>query len=581
MQVFTQAEAAAALFQASVTLGLALLFAFLHRRYRKPHFFWWSVAFGLYGLGLAAIVTFLVTEIWAFLYWHQVVTGWTALALLYAALVFERQLVWRGWFAALLAFPLAWSYVAIFILDDFGLAAGATVVFLSATTLWTGRVFWRYHRRTGSSAATFLAAALALWALHHLDYPILRARGAWNPWGYFVDALFVLTTGVGILMLVLEEFRQGLVTLSALSGDLHRGVGQDNLDALLQRPLGLRGVRGAGLFRGAPSGPVLVRGSGLCEDWARTGSPRRVTALVAEVLRTGQSELEGDPGRTPSSPPFLAAIALGEVGGSPMVLAVAGDVAAAFAVLDPGILAAVGAQIGAGLRHVELDRALEQRSLDLERLSVRMIQQHEEQRRRIGRELHDETAQVFSALKLQLGVLKETAPDALGERFDRLVELVDVGSRSIRNVTEDLRPAVLDDLGLVPALRALVADFREWSGLTIDLELAETGSRTLTPAAELAMFRAVQEGLSNVARHAQARQAKVALTRSGDRLCLTVADDGVGIPADRLGHVGGPGRSGLFGMRERIEAEGGTVAIRPAPGGGLAVQVELPVGPTP
>ena len=581
MQVFTQAEAAAALFQASVTLGLALIFAFLHRRYRKPHFFWWSVAFGLYGLGLAAIVTFLVTEIWAFLYWHQVVTGWTALALLYAALVFERQLVWRGWFAALLAFPLAWSYVAIFILDDFGLAAGATVVFLSATTLWTGRVFWRYHRRTGSSAATFLAAALALWALHHLDYPILRARGAWNPWGYFVDALFVLTTGVGILMLVLEEFRQGLVTLSALSGDLHRGVGQDNLDALLQGPLGLRGVRGAGLFRGAPSGPVLVRGSGLCEDWARTGSPRRVTALVAEVLRTGQSELEGDPGQTPSSPPFLAAIALGEVGGSPMVLAVAGDVAAAFAVLDQGILAAVGAQIGAGLRHVELDRALEQRSLDLERLSVRMIQQHEEQRRRIGRELHDETAQVFSALKLQLGVLKETAPDALGERFDRLVELVDVGSRSIRNVTEDLRPAVLDDLGLVPALRALVADFREWSGLTIDLELAETGSRTLTPAAELAMFRAVQEGLSNVARHAQARQAKVALTRSGDRLCLTVADDGVGIPADRLGHVGGPGRSGLFGMRERIEAEGGTVAIRPAPGGGLAVQVELPVGPTP
>ena len=437
-------------------------------------------------------MTFLVTEVWAFLYWHQVVTGWTALGLLYAALVFERQLRWRPWYAAWLAFPLVWAYVAIFILDNFGLAAGTSVVFLSATTLWTSRVFWRYHRRTSSSAATFLALILALWALHHLDYPILRARGAWNPWGYFVDALFVLATGVGILMLVLEEFRQGLVTLSALSGDLRRGVGQDSLDALLQRPLGLRGVRGAGLFRGSPTGPVLVRGSGLCESWVGSGPPARVTSLVATVVRSGQSELEGDPRSDPLGPPFVAAIALGEVGGSSMVLAVAGDVAAAFAVLDQSILSAVGAQIGSGLRQVELDRALEQRSRDLERLSVRMIQQHEEQRRRIARELHDETAQVFSALKLQLGVLKETAPEALGARFDHLVELVDVGSRSIRSVTEGLRPAVLDDLGLVPALRALVADFQEWSGLAVELDLPEAGLCGLTTAGELAMFRLLQ-----------------------------------------------------------------------------------------
>jgi len=581
MQVFSLAEAAAALFQASVTLALALLFAFLHRRYRKPHFFWWSVAFGLYGLGLAAIVTFLVTEAWAFLYWHQVVTGWTALGLLYAALVFERQLRWRAWFAALLGFPIVWSYLAIFVLDNFGLAAGTTVVFLSVTTFWTGWVFWRYRRRTGSSAATFMAATMALWALHHLDYPILRARGAWNPWGYFVDALFVLATGVGILMLVLEGFQQGLVTLSALSGDLRRGVGKDSLDALLQRPLGLRGVRGAGLFRGGPQGPELVRGSGVCETWVATGPPARVTSLVAEVVRTGQSELAGAPGGDPLSPPFLAAIALGEVGGSPMVLAVAGDVAAAFAVLDQGILTAVGGQIGSGLRHVELDRALEQRSLDLERLSVRMIQQHEEQRRRIGRELHDETAQVFSALKLQLGALKETAPEALGARFDRLVELVDLGSRSIRSVTEDLRPAVLDDLGLVPAIRALVADFREWSGLSVELDLPRSGPGGLTPAGELAMFRAVQEGLSNVARHAQARQARVGLVHQAGRLRLTVTDDGVGISPERLERVGGPGRSGLFGMRERIEAEGGTVTVRAAPGRGAEVLVELPVGGTP
>ena len=95
------------------------------------------------------------------------------------------------------------------------------------------------------------------------------------------------------------------------------------------------------------------------------------------------------------------------------------------------------------------------------------------------------------------------------------------------------------------------------------------------------MFRAVQEGLSNVARHAQARQVRVGLSVQDDRLRLTIADDGIGISADELGRVGGPGRSGLFGMRERIEAEGGSVAVRPAPGGGLAVVVELPAGPPP
>lgn len=576
MQVYTITELGAALLQAVVTAGLAFVCSYLYRRHGKDHFAWWAGALGAYALGMVGIVSFLSTGLWAFLYAHQVLIGWTALGFLYAALVFSRQLRWRPWFWGLAAFPVVWSFIAIFVLDDFGLAAGAAVVFLAGTTFWAGVVFWRYRRLTGSPAAGFLAVVLALWAVHHLDYPVLRARGAWNPWGYYLDTLFVLAMGAAVLLLVVEELREGLVTLTALSGDLRRADRQDVRDALLARPLGLRGVRGAALIAPMGDGVRIVRAVGACAPWTDGSLPARVKELVAEVASSGKTRLEGQPRPVDGTPPFIAALALGGPAAGAPVLVIAGDIAAPFSALDESILSAVGAQIGSALAHAELTGTLEQRTGDLERLSVRMISQHEEQRRRLGRELHDETAQVFSALKLQLGSLRETAPTDLRPRFDRLVELVDVGTRSIRSVTEDLRPAVLDDLGLVPALRALVGDFREWSGLAVEFEAGSAG-RVRSPGAELALFRALQEALSNVARHAGATKVQVTLSSPTGRFRLLVRDDGTGFPAGQPhGLDGRPGRSGLVGMRERIVAEGGAVEVRPGPTGGIEVEVEVP-----
>ena len=259
-----------------------------------------------------------------------------------------------------------------------------------------------------------------------------------------------------------------------------------------------------------------------------------------------------------------------------MALVVVGDVASPFTALDPGILVTVGEQIGAALEGLDLNRRLEERGADLERLAAQMIQVHEEQRRRLARELHDETAQVFSALKLQLGALRETAPADLGPRFSRLIELVDAGTRSIRSVTEDLRPAVLDDIGLVPALRALTTQFAQWSGLEVRFD-APVGFPRLHPEASLAAFRAVQEGLSNAARHASATHVNVRV-ESADRFKLVVEDDGVGLPADQATRIANDsGRSGLFGLRERIAQVGGRVALTPGSGGGLRLEVELPL----
>ncbi|MEK6689147.1 MAG: sensor histidine kinase, partial [Gemmatimonadota bacterium] len=255
-------------------------------------------------------------------------------------------------------------------------------------------------------------------------------------------------------------------------------------------------------------------------------------------------------------------------------LVIVGDRAAPFAALDDRILVAMGDQIGAALENAELYQRLAARTADLERLSVRMLQQHEEQRLRTARELHDETAQVFSALKLQLGSLREAAPE-LAARLDTLLHLVGAGRESIRHVTEDLRPAMLDDLGLLPALRALISDFQQWSGIAIQFAPPDQ-LPALAPDAELALFRAVQEGLSNAARHAQAKEVVITLTCRGADTRLTVRDDGVGLAADQLDLVAsGPGRSGLFGMRERIGALGGTVTVTGAPGQGVTLLVVL------
>src|SRR5688572_18698419 len=168
-------------------------------------------------------------------------------------------------------------------------------------------------------------------------------------------------------------------------------------------------------------------------------------------------------------------------------LVLVGDARDPFTALDDRFLVALGHQVGAALENADLYRRLETRTVELARLSARMVEQHEEERRRLSRELHDETAQVFSAVKMELGVLRQVVAPAQAGRLDQVLELIDTGIRSIRNVTNDLRPSLLDDLGLLPALRSLVADSNERGGIRIAL-IAPAALPPLSKEAELALF---------------------------------------------------------------------------------------------
>ncbi|HVL18867.1 MAG TPA: GAF domain-containing sensor histidine kinase [Gemmatimonadales bacterium] len=569
-------ELHAALLQAGLTAALAALCAFLYHRYHKPYFAWWAAAWALYVVRIGAITSFLLSGSWIWLYWHQVATGWTALALLYAALVFAQGVRWRPWYLALVLFPPAWSYVAIYRLDQFLWAAGPAVLFLSLATLGTGWAFIRYRRRVDSSGATLLAVAFVLWGLHHLDYPFLRARGAWTPWGYYLDIVFSLAIGAGILLLVVDDQRRGLGALSALSGDLQRaGREEDVLDALLSRPLTLPAVRGTALFLVQEGRPGFVRGAGVCAGG--TEPDARGNAVLARALATGRPQVsDAWSGAGAGAYPYAAVLPLLREQAPIGALVLVSEARDPFTALDDAFLVALGQQVGSALAQTDLYRRLATRTGELTRLSARMVQQHEAERRRLSRELHDETAQVFSAVKMELGVLREGIAPADGPRLDQILALIDAGIRTIRNVTNDLRPSLLDDLGLLPALRSLAAEFAERSGVDATFS-APASLPGLSSEAELALFRALQEALANVARHAEATTVEIGLSASGGRVLLQVRDDGRGFPAEPLEAYERRGHMGLAGMRERIGALGGSVRTQQAPGGGALVEVSVPV----
>jgi signal transduction histidine kinase len=570
-----------AVLQGTITAGLATLCAFLYTRYRKPYLAWWAGAWTLYSLRIAAIISFLLSSERFWLYWHQVVTGWTGLALLYAALLFSQQISWRWWYLGLVLFPPVWSYVAIYQLDHFLWAAGPAVLFLSLATLWTSWAFVRYRRKVSSSGATLLALAFGLWGIHHLDYPFLRARGAWVPWGYYIDILLALVVGIGILLLVLDDLRRGLGALSALSGDLQRaGREQDVLDTLLARPLALPAVNGSALYGVDDSGFHFVRGAGVCAAWAgRTLAPA-AAAVLERVIAAARPQFTGEWSETTpdgiSPYPYAAVLPILRDQSVIAVLVLVGQARAPFTALDDKFLVALGHQVGAALANADLYHRLESRTVELARLSAKMVEQHEEERRRISRELHDETAQVFSAVKMELGLLRETAGPEQGVRLDHVLALIDTGIRSIRSVTDDLRPSLLDDLGLLPALRSLVADFTERSGIVADLTVP-SALPPLSREAELALFRALQEALTNVLRHAHARSVDVGISVGAEGVLLRVSDDGRGLrPGMTAEGLELDGHMGLAGMRERITALGGRVHLGDRGGAGALLEVLVP-----
>ncbi|WP_405084478.1 sensor histidine kinase [Microbispora sp. NBC_01389] len=216
----------------------------------------------------------------------------------------------------------------------------------------------------------------------------------------------------------------------------------------------------------------------------------------------------------------------------------------------------------------------------LQRSRERILTAGEEERRRLRRDLHDGLGQTLASMAMTLNVARVTlegSPDAADTLLRDLREGMDTVTADVRQLVYGLRPPALDDLGLAGAVRALVEEARPGlaAGAESVAEVEVTGDLAGLPAAaEVAAYRIVQEALTNVRKHARARRVRVTLHRNGE-LRVTVADDGVGLPADRRAGVG------LCSMAERAAELGGTCAVASEPGRGTTVTARLPAVPGP
>ena len=226
---------------------------------------------------------------------------------------------------------------------------------------------------------------------------------------------------------------------------------------------------------------------------------------------------------------------------------------------------------------VRTERALQSSRRDLRRFTASLVEAREAERRHIARELHDELGQRLTVLKMSLAIPKKTAATGLPvDHLASMIEMIDETAAAVRRIAADLRPAMLDDLGLNAAVEWLVKDWSRRMGVPVDLQL-EAEDPPIGDSASTALYRMVQETLTNIARHAQATQVTVALRCQPDAVTLTVQDNGVGLSAEHALH---PAAHGLLGMRERCQMLGGHIDIVTAQGGGVRVTVQLPLPST-
>jgi signal transduction histidine kinase len=211
-------------------------------------------------------------------------------------------------------------------------------------------------------------------------------------------------------------------------------------------------------------------------------------------------------------------------------------------------------------------------------LAARLQTVREDERGRTARAIHDELGYALVAIKLELAALLRDLPaaneGAVGQRSRSILNLLDGAIQSIRRIATELRPGILDDLGLVPAVEWVIEDFQARTGIRIQLGLPE-GELTIDRERATALFRILQEALTNITRHANATQVKVRLAEEDGILMLEIHDNGRGITAEQIAAIDA---LGILGMRERSLLLGGELSISGDPASGTTVRVRIPRG---
>ena len=263
------------------------------------------------------------------------------------------------------------------------------------------------------------------------------------------------------------------------------------------------------------------------------------------------------------------------------LLVVYADQVEAFSPNDIAGLMSLASQAAVALQNARLVEALEQQRAALHQVSLRLVQAQEAERRRIARELHDELGQLLTALKLNLEAGRQAllpeAPAKLKTSLQEASSLAIQTMESARNLSLELHPAILDDLGLIAALRWEIDRYKQRTGQSICFEAADLAD-DLGPEVTITIYRVVIEAMTNIARHAQAREIFISLVVEGPQIVIQIEDDGIGFEvAPEIQGLKKRPSLGLVSMRERAELLGGQLRLISAPGRGTKVCMHLPL----
>ena len=246
---------------------------------------------------------------------------------------------------------------------------------------------------------------------------------------------------------------------------------------------------------------------------------------------------------------------------------------------DLRLLQSLVDQVAVAINNARLFSVVQDNEAAMRDLSLRLINAQEQERRRVAQELHDELGQLLTALKITVDLARRRLPDEatlLRQRMDEAIALTDTVLTNVRTITVDLRPTLLDDMGIVPTLRWYLKRFAQRTGIQVQLEAPEL-SRRLQPEIETTIYRGALEALTNVARHAQASQVQVRLACSGGTVTVSIKDDGRGFDVEAWSRRQDEQPTlGLAGIQERVMLLNGHVTIEAPPGEGTRIEIALP-----
>ena len=246
---------------------------------------------------------------------------------------------------------------------------------------------------------------------------------------------------------------------------------------------------------------------------------------------------------------------------------------------DLQLLGAIGRQLGVAVENARLWEEVRQKEAARGQLLEKIITAQEEERKRIARELHDETGQALASLMVRLRNVEKTPTS--GETHQQLQELREVLAATldrVRHLAFDLRPSVLDDMGLAAALRRYAQEYQERFGITVEVQTVGLDGQRLTPEVETSIYRIIQEAMTNATKYADCTHISVLLQVRRNQLFVIVEDNGRGFDVQQVfREEAGRSKLGLYGMKERAELIGGYLDIESQPGEGTTIYLRMPL----